>query len=238
MAPRSSPSAASASSSSGAKYTQACTGLTALRQRRPALASNEVMPSSRPERFARCTRASLPGPRHEDGSGERVLEDEEAEGGRGRLRGDAEGVHGRYVECVDGEVVAVLAGSRRRRPSAGRCPGTCFRERSSPASPRQPVARGAGRGPSQAQTAPVRARPLPVRGDPTSSRIRPGCGRPRPSLPGTSTSGARWCPAESLPSPEARTDGSAQRTCRFERRRQSAPPPRKHLAAVPRIPGR
>ena len=38
---------------------------------------------------ARGAAVSLAGPRHEDGPGKRVLEDEEAEGGRGRLRGDA-----------------------------------------------------------------------------------------------------------------------------------------------------
>jgi len=48
-----------------------------------------------------------------------------------------------------------------------------------------------------------------------------------PSLPGTSMSGARCCGPRGAPwpCPEARTGGSAQRTCRFERRRQPAPLP-------------
>ncbi len=71
--------------------------------------------------------------------------------------------------------------------------------------------------------------------------IRPGCGRACPGLAGSPLSAAccRCCRAEPERGAERPADGSAQRICRFERQRQSAPLPgstwplsRASLAAV------
>jgi hypothetical protein len=76
-------------------------------------------------------------------------------------------------------------------------PGACTRERSSPASPRQPAASGAQRGPSTGAHSPRVVRPYPTPGIPR----RPGASGPAvAALAGAAT--------------------------------------RKHIAVVPRIPGR
>lgn len=95
------------------------------------------------------------------------------------------------------------------------------------ASPRQPVPVVPGCGPSRAYTAPVRARPSRCRESRRPRVSGPAVAAPAPACRAGRYPAAccrRLCGAP--PSrPEARTDGSGQRTCRFERRQPPAPPP-------------
>jgi hypothetical protein len=111
-----------------------------------------------------------------------------------------------------------------------RCPGTCARERSSPASPRQPAASGArpwavpgAHSPRAGATVPGAGNPAvpghPARLWPSSPQLAAHVTIRRTLLPS---------PRSPWPRPEPRTGGSAQRTCRFERRRSRHRHPEAH----------
>ena len=113
-------------------------------------------------------------------------------------------------------------------------PGNCIRQRSSPASPRQPVARGARPWPSRAHTAPVRRdRPgrrqsrHPWASGPAVAVLAPACrARQYPAHAAALPSLVRRRVHTEVPS------GLATSGADGARRRH-----RKHLAAVPRAPG-
>lgn len=132
--------------------------------------------------------------------------------------GTGQGRKGVQPELPRGRPV-LLSATARRCPEP--MPANAPRQRR----PGSPLPAAPRRGPSRAHTAAVRARPYPTSGITSGPSIRPGCGRACPGLPGTPISAAcRRCHCGAERRSEAPADGSAQRTCRFERRRQLAPP--------------
>lgn len=109
---------------------------------------------------------------------------------------------------------------RECRRGGRACHGTCVRERSSPASPRQPVARGARPLALPGAHSPRAGAIVPGDGIPPSLGIRPAVAVLAPACPGMSIPGARCCRHRGAPNPrpEARTGRSAQRTRRSSRK--------------------
>jgi hypothetical protein len=89
------------------------------------------------------------------------------------------------------------------------------------------VASGAGRGRPGRTQPPCGHDRTRCREIPPGPGTRPGCGRAGLGLPGTPISTACCCCHRAEPErrTESRADESAQRTRRFDRRRQPAPPP-------------
>jgi hypothetical protein len=116
--------------------------------------------------------------------------------------------------------------------------GTCARERSSPASPRQPLPAAPGVGRPGAHTAPVRARPYPAPKIPSAPGIRPGYGRPRPSLPGTPISAHAAADPRRAPPRLKRVRAEVPSGLTPRTPATAGTATRMHIAAVPRIPGR
>ena len=150
-----------------------------------------------------------------------------------RLARHRRGMERPAARIIRGRPVLPSATARREAPEA--VLANAPRQRH----PGNPLPAVPGRGPSRAHTAPVRARPYPVPGIPPAQGIRPGCGRPRPSLPGTPISGARCCPPCGAPSLDLKlVQTEVPRGLAASSAAAAGTAPRKHLAAVPRIPCR